>query len=109
MEIQDVKRDIRGFSLTTVQFAAETRQEKRYAVRMNRFYRELEKTAEQYAASCLENSPLAWYNCTVQACRQGEWTEVTVVLSRRIPGAVSGRKCVLHRWRDGVLREEKYL
>lgn len=110
MEWENTYRETRGFSLATVQFLAEEGAAKRavrQAERMNRFYGTLAAEAEKYAGICQTENPLSGYTCRMEAAAAGEEILVTVRLSLRIPGMVSRRKCVVHRWRDGLLTEEK--
>ena len=112
MEWENTYRETRGFCLAAMQFLPEVgaaKQIVRQAERMNRFYGLLAAEAEKYAVVCHEENPLAGYTCRMEAATEGEELLVTVRLSLRIPGMVSRRKCVLHRWRDGLLVQEKMI
>ena len=110
MEWENTYREIRGFCLAAVQFLPGEGAAKRIlrqAERMNRFYGSLAAEAEKYAGICQAENPLSGYTCRMEAVPEGEDILVTVRLSLRIPGMVSRRKCVVHRWRDGLLVQER--
>ena len=110
MEWENTYRETRGFCLAAVQFLPEgdaAKQIVRQAERMNRFYGLLAAEAEKYAGICQTENPLSGYTCRMEAAAEGEELLVTVRLSLRIPGMVSRRKCVVHRWRDGFLVQER--
>lgn len=112
MEWEYTYRETRGFCLAALRFAPEagaSRRTARQAQRMNRFYDALTVEAETYAGLCQAENALSGYICRMDAAEEGEEILVTVRLSLRIPGAVSRRKCVLHRWRDGLLVQEKMI
>ena len=108
MEWMETERVTRGFCLSSVRFAAgDGKKARRQAQTMNRFYEALENAAQAHADACQAVSPLYRYMCRITACMEGEEICVTVTLTLRIPGNVSRRKCILHRWRDGILQKEK--
>lgn len=110
MEWVNTYRETRGFCLAAVRFSPEEGAPKRtarQARRMNRFYESLETAAEQYAGVCQVENAFSGYVCRIEAVREGEDILVTVRLALRMPGMVSRRKCTVHRWRDGLLTEEK--
>lgn len=107
MQITDFYREVRGFSLASVRFAADGRKEVKAARTMNRFYEALETAASAYAEACLRSCPLSRYSCRICAVQEGETWQVTVALVHRIPGTVSMRKNSLHLWHSGFLVKEK--
>lgn len=110
MEWENTYRETRGFCLTAVRFLPEEGASKRIvrqAERMNRFYGGLAEEAEKYAGVCQAENPLSGYICRMEAASEGVELLVTVRLSLRVPGMVSRRKCVVHRWRDGLLVQER--
>ncbi|MBQ8640835.1 MAG: hypothetical protein IJ480_01335 [Clostridia bacterium] len=112
MKIRDIQREKRGFCLTTVRFEEEpvnSRRGRKQAQTMNRFYEALENSAEQYAEACLGACVLSRYVCVIRAGAEADDIVVTVSLTHRIPGEASRRKTCLHRWRDGLLLEEKMI
>ena len=107
---EETGREERGFCLTGVRFTAEDeKRERRHAQTMNRFYEALEQAAEAYARECQAVSEWARYVCRICASAEEGDIYVTVTLSLRLPGTVSRRNSVCHRWRDGVLQEESIL
>ena len=92
---EETGREKRGFCLTGGRFTAED--EKR------------EQAAEAYARECQSVSEWARYVCCICASANEKEIYVTVTLSLRLPGTVSRRKSVRHRWRDGVLQEESMI
>ena len=110
MEWENIFRETRGFCLAGLRFTPEEgapKRKVRQAQRMNRFYESLAEVAEKYAAACQAETMLSGYTCRIEAAEEGDTILVTVRLSLRMPGMVSRRKCIMHRWRDGLLVQEK--
>lgn len=112
MEWENTYRETRGFCLAALRFVPEegaVKRTVRQVERMNRFYDALTAEAEKYAGACQAENVLSGYTCRMDAAEEGEEILVTVRLSLRMPGMVSRRKCVVHRWRDGLLVQEKMI
>ncbi|MBR4961642.1 MAG: hypothetical protein IKY52_12170 [Clostridia bacterium] len=110
MQITEIHSGKRGFFLTSVRFEAEEaggRKEIRQAEAMNRFYEALEKAAAEYAEVCSAEYPMSRYDCEIRARQAGEEILITICLRHRLPGETSRRRTGFHRWRGGLLREEK--
>ena len=110
MQITEIQSGKRGFLLTSVRFVPEEaggRKEIRQAETMNRFYEALEQAAMEYAEACTAACLLSRYDCEIRARQVGEEILISICLRHRLPGEASRRRTAFHRWRDGLIREEK--
>lgn len=108
MQYTSITKNMRGFSLTMVHFTGEGK-ESRYARYMNRFYDALAQAAQDYATACGNEDCHSRYTCHMQATADGGRTIVTVSLSHKRPGMVSGRKQIQYRWCRGVLENTQVI
>ena len=107
MQKTDFGREIRGFSLFSLRFAADSGRETKAVQRMNGFYEALETAAGEYAKRCLENCPQSWYICRITGEKNEDGWVVTTELTHKLPGVPSARKRCLHIWRNGLFVQEK--
>lgn len=99
MEYTTSTQSTRGVTLTTVHFTG-TGKERRWAVRMDRFYAALTSSAAAYSRTL---EPYDRYVCWIDVEPAGDEMHVSVSLSHKRPGCKTARRQLHHLWRRGIL------